>query len=76
VFVNDGSTDRTGALIDAYAKREPRLRVLHNDRNRLVTRRAAPLVRRGRNSYSGRVSTGPTISTTCVCFSSCSYTMT
>ena len=33
VFVNDGSVDRTGAIADAYAAREPRLRVLHNERN-------------------------------------------
>lgn len=36
VLVDDGSTDRTAALMDAYAAREPRLRVLHNDRNRNV----------------------------------------
>jgi len=33
VFINDGSADRTGAIADAYALREPRLRVLHNERN-------------------------------------------
>src|SRR5689334_17878233 len=33
VFINDGSSDRTGAIADAYAKREPRLRVFHNERN-------------------------------------------
>jgi len=33
VFINDGSTDRTGAIAEAYAKREPRLRVFHNERN-------------------------------------------
>lgn len=36
VVVDDGSTDRTGAILDDYARREPRLRVLHNDRNRNV----------------------------------------
>jgi glycosyltransferase involved in cell wall biosynthesis len=49
VFVNDGSTDRTGALIDNYAKREQRLRVLHNDRNRNVgytSRRAIAAARK------------------------------
>ena len=30
IFVDDGSTDRTGAIADEYARREPRLRVLHN----------------------------------------------
>jgi glycosyltransferase involved in cell wall biosynthesis len=33
VFVDDGSTDRTGVLVDAYAAREPRLRVVHHERN-------------------------------------------
>ena len=36
VLVNDGSTDRTGALLDAYAQREPRLRVINNAINRNV----------------------------------------
>jgi len=33
IFVNDGSSDRTGEIVDAYALREPRLRVIHNERN-------------------------------------------
>ena len=33
VFVNDGSFDRTGEIVDAYALREPRLRIIHNERN-------------------------------------------
>jgi len=33
ILVNDGSTDRTGAIADEYAQREPRVRVLHNERN-------------------------------------------
>ena len=33
IFVNDGSYDRTGEIVDAYASREPRLRVIHNERN-------------------------------------------
>ena len=48
IFVNDGSTDRTGEIVDAYAKAEPRLRVLHNEKNRNVAiscRRAIKLVR-------------------------------
>jgi glycosyltransferase involved in cell wall biosynthesis len=36
VFIDDGSTDRTGDLADAFARWEPRVRVLHNDRNRNV----------------------------------------
>jgi len=33
VFVNDGSTDRTGAIADEYAQRDSRVRVLHNEGN-------------------------------------------
>jgi glycosyltransferase involved in cell wall biosynthesis len=33
ILINDGSTDRTGAIADEYAQREPRVRVLHNERN-------------------------------------------
>jgi len=33
VFVDDGSTDRTGAIVDAYAAREPRLRIVRHERN-------------------------------------------
>jgi hypothetical protein len=36
IFVDDGSTDRTGEIVDAYARREPRVRALHSDRNRNV----------------------------------------
>ncbi len=36
VFVNDGSTDRTGEIADAQARRDPRIRVLHNSENRNV----------------------------------------
>jgi glycosyltransferase involved in cell wall biosynthesis len=33
VFVDDGSTDRTGAIVDSYAVREPRLKVVHHRHN-------------------------------------------
>lgn len=39
VFVNDGSSDGTGTIADEYAHREPRLRVLHNERNLNVDQR-------------------------------------
>ncbi len=33
VFVNDGSTDRTGEILDKYAAKEKRIRAIHNERN-------------------------------------------
>ena len=36
LIVNDGSTDGSGAVIDAYALRDPRIRVIHQDNRGLV----------------------------------------
>lgn len=36
VAVNDGSTDRSGSMLDAHAKRDPRVRVLHQANAGLV----------------------------------------
>jgi glycosyltransferase involved in cell wall biosynthesis len=33
IFINDGSTDRTGELADAIAAPDPRVTVLHNEKN-------------------------------------------
>ena len=33
IVIDDGSTDRTGEIADALAEEEPRIRVLHNERN-------------------------------------------
>lgn len=36
VFVDDGSTDRTPEILAAYAKKEPRLKIIRHDRNQNV----------------------------------------
>lgn len=36
VFVNDGSSDRTGIIADQYAKKNPRLKVIHHSSNKNV----------------------------------------
>lgn len=33
VFVNDGSTDSTGEILDAFAAADPRIRPIHNEQN-------------------------------------------
>lgn len=33
IVINDGSTDRTGEIADRFAAEDPRVRVLHNERN-------------------------------------------
>ena len=33
ILIDDGSTDRTGQLMDEMARRDPRIRVVHNEKN-------------------------------------------
>ncbi len=35
IAINDGSTDRTGEVLDDYAKRDPRVRVIHQQNRKL-----------------------------------------
>ena len=51
VFVDDGSTDRTGTIVDAYAVREPRLKVIHHERNRDVGVAIRTAVRNASKTY-------------------------
>lgn len=51
VFVDDGSTDRTGAIVDSYAAREPRLKVVHHERNQDVGTAIRTAVRSASKTY-------------------------
>src|SRR5262245_9711234 len=51
VFVDDGSTDRTSVIIDDYANREPRLRVVHNECNLNVGRSARRAIAHATKDY-------------------------
>jgi len=53
VIVNDGSRDESGAIIDAYAAADPRVRAIHQDNcglvpslNRIIAEARAPLIAR------------------------------
>jgi glycosyltransferase involved in cell wall biosynthesis len=53
LIVNDGSTDGSGAIIDGYAARDPRIRAIHQDNcgfiaslNRIIAEARAPLIAR------------------------------
>ena len=38
IVVNDGSTDNTGEILDDYARRDHRVRVIHQENTGLNTR--------------------------------------
>ena len=38
IVVNDGSTDNTGEILDDYARRDARVRIIHQDNCRVDTR--------------------------------------
>lgn len=53
LIVNDGSSDESGAIIDAYAARDPRVRAIHQPNrglvaslNRIIEEARAPLIAR------------------------------
>ena len=51
IFVNDGSTDRSRAIADEYASREPRLRVFHNEENRDIGYSCHKAIRMAQKSF-------------------------
>ena len=51
VVVDDGSTDRTGQIIDSYAAAEPRIRTVHNERNLNVGKSAKRAIKSASKEY-------------------------
>ncbi len=51
IFVNDGSTDGTGALADAFARSHPQVRVIHHPRNLNVGMACRTAVEHARKDY-------------------------
>lgn len=54
IAVDDGSTDKTGLLLDGYAEKEPRLRVIHKQ-NGGVTKARLDGIRAAKGEYIGFV---------------------
>jgi len=54
ITVDDGSTDGTGAVLQAYAARDARLKVLHNPANQGITRAMNRLFPMARGRYVTR----------------------
>lgn len=54
ILVDDGSTDRSGALCDLYAKKDGRIRVIHKDNGGLVSARKAG-IKKAKGYYVGNV---------------------
>jgi len=54
--INDGSRDRTGELIEEYARSHPQVRVLHNERNRGYGYTCQRGIREARGEYIGYIS--------------------
>jgi glycosyltransferase involved in cell wall biosynthesis len=51
LFVNDGSTDRSGEILDRFRAADPRVRVLHHDRNHGLTAALDTGFRHARGAY-------------------------
>lgn len=59
VIVDDGSTDETAAIVDAYAARDPRVRVIHQE-NRGLTRALIAGCASARGKFIARHDAGDT----------------
>ena len=51
IFVDDCSTDQTGKIADDFARRDPRIRIIHNERNLNVGRSARVAIAAARKEY-------------------------
>ena len=60
VIVNDGSTDGTKGILDSYAKKDRRVRLVTNERNLGLTRSLNKGIDRARGKYIARIDAGDT----------------
>ena len=60
IFVDDGSTDGSGALLDAYAKKDPRVRVIRQKNGGVSAARNAG-IERATGAYIGFVDSDDTV---------------